>query len=385
MRFLHTGDVHLSPAAPERFDAFRAVFGLAKELDCAALLVAGDLFDSVEAAGELRPRVRELFNSHKIEVYIVPGNHDRTAYGAGEHYGINVHTAQSSSPVLWRAGEIGIVGLPYSFDRPSFEDLRAQTLLEKESPLIVLAHANFFSSAFGRVYTPDAENAGESCLWDHDFDEFPPAYVALGHWHNPTLPLVEINRVRVAYSGSPYPLARGENGARKVFLIEISSGEIKVEAVDIPGVPRRETAAFYFVPGAEEETLEAIRSVLRDRADPNVILDLEMGGWVSRISEELLVKKSEALIEEFRGGWKGVNPGTPCFLSTGRLSGIGSRCFQILQESEIPPDIIEAEVFRNTVLYGFAEKVIGDREALYREALALILRHLGRGTLHADS
>jgi len=384
LRFLHTGDVHLTPAAPERFDAFKTVCGLAKGLDCNALLVAGDLFDSVEAAKDLRPQVRELFNAQEIEVYIIPGNHDRTAYDSGEYYGSSVHSAQSGNPAVWQLGEIRILGIPYSFDRLSFESLCAQTLPERESPLIVLAHANFFSSKSGSFYAQDPESATGACLWECDFDEFPPGFVALGHWHNPTLPPVEVNRVRVAYSGSPFPLARGENGPRKALLIEISSGEIKVEAVDIPGVPRRETAAFYFVPGAEEEILAAIRSLLRDRADPNVMLDLELSGWISGISEELLLKKIEALSEEFRAGWKGVNLGTPSFLSTGRLSGIGARCLQILREFEIPPEINEAEVFRDALLRRFAEEALGDREALYREALALILRHLGRERLHAD-
>jgi predicted MPP superfamily phosphohydrolase len=63
LKVLHTADIHLSPAAPERMEALRSVCHLSQELGCAALLIAGDLFDTPKAAMDLRAEVRELFDS----------------------------------------------------------------------------------------------------------------------------------------------------------------------------------------------------------------------------------------------------------------------------------------------------------------------------------
>ncbi|HAA89228.1 MAG: Putative metallo-dependent phosphatase [Thermoanaerobacterales bacterium 50_218] len=376
MRLLHTADVHLHPERPERWEAFRAVCGLAQERKCAALLVAGDLFDSFQAAVELRPRVRELLETLEMEVFLISGNHDAAAFGSGEYYGKNVHIAGSGQPVVWDFSGVSIVGLPYTAGRGGCEFLQSSLFPEKV-PLIVLAHANFFCSASSRFYFLNRGDALEEAhFWDRDFEDFPVSYIALGHWHNPTLPAIEVNRAKIAYSGTPYPLAKGENGARKVFLIEVSGGCLDVEAVDVPGVPRRETASFCFVPGSEEQTLEEIRDYLFSRADTDVILDLEVAGWISQ-REDLLLREVENLVRSSREGWKAVNL-APGFVSIGSLSGIGRKCLQLLRETEPPADPAFAG---DPVLGQLVEEVVQERELLYREALSLLLRHLGKAML----
>lgn len=384
MKFLHTGDVHLTPATPARLEALRAVCRMAQELECAALLIAGDLFDSVEAAFEMRARVRELFDSLPFDICLIPGNHDAAAFSSGQYYGSNVRSA-GTDPAVWRVGEVPVIGLPYAPGRTAYESLCTLPLPEGESPLVVMAHASFYYSALARLYRQGEEGcSGEAHLWDRDFADFPPSYIALGHWHNPTLPPVQVNRAWIAYSGSPYPLARGETGARKAFLVEIGPDGIKVEGQDIPGVPRRETVAFYFLPGSEEQTIEEIRTYLCNSADPNVIMDIETGGWLGNAREETIARELEALAGHFRDGWKEINLGTPQFSSTGSLSGIGRRCLELLGEVA-PPGVFEMDDFTAPFLRTLAEEVLNEQDLLYREALAFILRYLGRGSGHADS
>lgn len=384
VRFLHTGDVHLTPAAPARFEALRAVCGMAQELECDALLIAGDLFDSAAAASEMRARVRELFDSLPFAVCLIPGNHDAEAFSAGQYYGGNARSA-GTEPAVWQVGEVPVIGLPFAPGRTAYESLCTIPLPGEESPLVVMAHASFYYSALARLYRQEEdESSGEAHLWDRDFTDFPPSYIALGHWHNPTLPPVQVNRVRIAYSGSPYPIARGETGARKVLLVEIGPDGIRVEGRDIPGVPRRERVAFYFLPGSEEQTIEEIRSYLCDSADPNVILDLETGGWLGDAREEAVAGEIEAIAAFFRDGWKDINLVTPQFASIGSLSGLGRKCLELLEEVE-PPGVFEMEDFTAPFLRTLAEEVLGEREQLYREALSFILRYLGRGNRHADS
>lgn len=384
MKLLHTADVHLTPAAPERFDAFERVCRVARDLGCAALLVAGDLFDSPSAAAEMRPQVRELFDSLETEVLLIPGNHDAAACGSGEYYGRMVRLAAGGSPMVWDVGNVPVVGLPYAPGRASCEYLRTLPIKQIDAPLVVLAHADFYNSALATLYFQEKEGSGAGFFWDRDFEEFPLAYIALGHWHNPTLPPVKVNRVQVAYSGTPYPLAKGETGPRKVFLVTVSQTDVGVEALDIPGVPRRETASFFFVPGSEEQTLEEIRTYLCERADPLVMIDLEVNGWIGDAREEVYTKEINALAVRYRDGWKAVNPGTPRFLSAGALSGTAGRCLQLLRELD-PPDFFEVDEFCGPPLKQLAREVLSDRESLYREAMTVLLRHLGRGGTVADS
>lgn len=378
MRFLHTGDVHLTPNAPARLEAFRSVCGMAQELECDALLIAGDLFDSAEAASQMRGEVRELFDSLPFAVFLIPGNHDAGAFSGGQYYGGNVRTA-AAGPAIWEMGNIPVIGLPFAPGRRAYESLCTLPLIREGSPFVVIAHASFYSSALVRVYRQEEDgDSGEAHLWDRDFVDFPPSYIALGHWHNPTLPPVQVNRALIAYSGSPYPLTRGETGIRRALLVDVGRDCISVEGLEIPRIPRRERVFFYFLPGSEEQTLEEIRAYLGGSADPNVILDLETGGWLGDVREEAVAGELAALVAQFRDGWKELNLVTPQFADIGALSGMGRKCLELLDEVE-PPGVYEMEDFNAPFLRVLAEEVLSEREELYRQALSFILRYLGRG------
>ncbi|MGB9791984.1 MAG: metallophosphoesterase family protein [Thermacetogeniaceae bacterium] len=376
MRFLHTGDVHLAPEAPVRFETLRSICEMAQEFRCDALLIAGDLFDSVEAASDMRGKVRELFDSLVCSVCLIPGNHDAGAFSCGQYYGSNVLSA-GSEPAIWEIGDVPVVALPFAPGRAAYERLCSLPLPKRGSPLVVLAHGSFYSSASATVYQrpEDEGGCGEAYFWDRDFADFPPAYVALGHWHNPTLPPMQINQALIAYSGTPYPLARGETGPRKVLLVDISGDGIKVEGVEIPGVPRRERIFFWFLPGYEERTIEEIRRYLSEAADPDVILDVETGGWLGDVREEAVVGEVAALVAQLRRGWKEVNLVTPQFTAIGSLSGFGRKCLELLDEIE-PPDVCEIEDFADPLLRALAEEVLEEREDLCRQALSFLLRYL---------
>lgn len=377
LKVLHTADVHLTPAAPERMKAFRAVCDLAVDMGCSALLIAGDLFDTAEAAASLRAELRELFDSYKLEFFLIPGNHDRAAFRSGEYYGRKVHTC-SETAVKWELEGIPIIGIPYLPGRRGV-DLLHSCVQGEGSPSIVIMHTNFYDSSLSLLYFSDEKDDSRSaCLWEHDLATLPEAYIALGHWHNPTLPPVKINNVLLAYSGTPYPIAKGENGARCAFLIDLSSEGIDVQAVKIPGVPRRETVTFFFVPGEEKRIMDEIASFLEQQADPEVILDLEVAGWVGSISEELCTAEIEMLVIKYRERWRDVNCSTVQVTGISALPGIARQCLHLLAELE-PPAALELEDLRDPSLKELSQEVIKDREGLYRTALSLLLQQMGRG------
>jgi exonuclease SbcD len=348
---------------------------MARELDCAALLISGDLFDSARAAQELRVDARRLFDSLEKDVYIIPGNHDLQAFQSGEYYGRNVHIAKS--PMRWELEGALLLGIPYLPGRQGAESLLSLSKTQGEQlPLIALMHANFYNSSLSACFF--AEDSDDACLWDRDLEELPPSYIALGHWHNPTLPPIRVNKAQVAYSGTPCPTAKGENGARRAFLIDISHEGISAQGVEIPGAPRRETASFFFVPGEEEKILEEMRYFLESQADRQVILDLEAEGWVEGISEEACAAEIESLAGRYRERWRAVNSGTPQISGVGTLPGVASRCLQFLKESE-PPQPLSLDDCADPSLLELAREVGEDRRSLYRRALSLLLRQMGRG------
>lgn len=373
MKFLHTADVHLDPAYPARLESLEVICHLARERGCLALLVAGDLFDSAEAAVQLRPRVRELFASFEGEVMVIPGNHDAAAFARGEFYGSNVRVALEAT--RWEVGGIPVLAIPYAKGRAAAQMLLALVGEIPDGPLLVLAHGGFYSSSWAGLLRQDDE-PDEGFFWEQDFAALPDAYVALGHWHNPTLPPQRVGRAQVAYSGTPCPVARGENGARRVFLVEVQDAVIKVEALELPGVLRREAHTFFFVPGYEERTMHQVKDLLTGEPDPLVILDLEAGGWVGEPGESALQSQLVDLVERYREGWGGVNLAVR-FTSSGSLSGFVRRCLALMQKME-PPQLSLVEEFQNQPLRGLAEEVLSNTETLYQEALAILLGQLGR-------
>jgi exonuclease SbcD len=385
LRLLHTADVHLNRAAPERLTALEAVCRLTQDHNCEALLISGDLFDSTDAALDYKAQVQELFYSLNKKVFIIPGNHDATAFSTGGFYGANVQVAIDADITLWPFDGITLIGIPYASVRAGYEKL--QPIINGKTPLVVLAHANFFNSTLSSLYFQNVQDIQkEACLWDRDFLDFPPSYIALGHWHNPTVPPLVSNLAKMAYSGSPYPIAKGENGPRKVFLVDVTDGEIIVEPVDIPGVPYRDAVSFFFVPGSEGLVLEEIKTYLEVKANPNIIIDIDVGGYLENIVERELLSEIQAIITQYRDGWKNIYLGTQRFLGIGRLPGLARKCLQLFNELE-PPSLYDIDNFsRDPVLKELAQKVLSEeKEAIMREALEYMLRQVGRGGTVADS
>lgn len=366
-------------------EALQTVCTMAGEFDCSALLISGDLFDTPDAALDLRAEVRGLFESVECGVFLIPGNHDAAAFRSGEYYGRNVQICSGLEPARWEVDGIPIIGVPYLPGREGYAALRSLALREKGGPLVVLMHANFYNSALSaRYFLAEDDPAAAASLWDCDFEDFPPAYIALGHWHNPTLPPITVNNVEIAYSGTPCPTAKGETGRRRVFLVEVSSEGVYSKGVEIPGVPCRETESFYFVPGGEEETLEEICFTLEKGADRRVILDLEIEGWVGELSEEACLAEIRSIVSRYQDRWQAINLGTPKITGVSSLPGIAHSCLKFLRELP-PPDPLVLDDCQESCLEGLAQEVWEDQEGLYRTALSLILRQLGRVKQNADS
>jgi exonuclease SbcD len=296
LRLLHTADVHLGArhadlgdrAAAQRerqFAAFVASVDLALAEKVDLVLIAGDLFDSntqprrsVERAAAQIKRLVEA----RIRVVIAPGTHD--VYDRASIY------RAYDLPAL--AGAVG-------------SDL--VTVLDPGHPEVHLSSLDVVvhGRCFATKRAPESPLGGlvvgsdDRALWhvgllhaalaiegrtDHDdvvirTEEVAASnldYLALGHWHSTSKG--KAGKTTYAYAGAPEPIALDQDRAGNVLLVTLDSahGEKSV------AVEERKVGKTSFerlqLDAAAVGTQPAVVAALRERANPDLVLDVELIG-----------------------------------------------------------------------------------------------------------
>ena len=234
IKLIHTADVHLDsplqtlalrdPDLRDRIqcasrNAFTRIVEHAIEQSVAAVLIAGDLFDSAarsaKTAAFLLAELSRL-NQAGIKVFYIKGNHDAENPLTGETtLPDNVHVFD---------GEGDCVQLPESdvwIHGVSFSEKRAEkSLLGKFSTPVAdainigMLHTSLNGSASHDVYAPCSVNE----LIDTGFD-----YWALGHIHKRQ---VHCETPWIVMPGIPQGRDIGEPGAQSATLITIDEGGV---------------------------------------------------------------------------------------------------------------------------------------------------------------
>jgi len=296
LRLLHTADVHLGArhadlgdrAATQRerqFAAFVATMDLAVAEKVDLVLIAGDLFDSntqprrsVERAAA---QIKRLVDA-RIRVVIAPGTHD--VYDRASIY------RAFDLPAL--AGAVGS-DLVTVLD-PDHHDVHLR-------PLDVVVHGRCYATK----RAPESPLAGldargdDRARWhlgllhaavaiegrtDHDdvvirTDEIAAShldYLALGHWHSTSKG--KAGSTVYAYSGAPEPIALDQDRAGNVLLVTLdSSGADKTVEIEERRVGKT-TFERVHLDSATVGTQPALVATLLERADPDLVLDVELIG-----------------------------------------------------------------------------------------------------------
>jgi exonuclease SbcD len=298
VRLLHTSDVHLGATfkvlgdrGPEHRRQLRETLirvvdlAIAERVD--AVLVAGDLFDSVAAARVYAPFAAEQLSrlgQAAIPVCAIAGNHDPLGEGSEGVWadlmrrcpGLTVFGRELGERVL-ADRDLTIVGRSaprrLSVDSPlAGLPARRQTRLQA-----ALAH--------GSVQRPDFEP---------QFTMIAPAeiacsgvdYLALGDWHSAQD--VSAGGVAAWYSGAPEMIDVDEGQSGHVLLVEIT--EPGRAAVEPRRVGRRRSDRLV-VDLATAGDGDAIARRIRDLADPDLALRIVLtglGGPETRVLAERL-------------------------------------------------------------------------------------------------
>ena len=229
---LHCADLHLGASfsslppsvAAERSNDLLRVFAKIIEL-CESrkiqlLLIAGDLFDTIQVPEALTDMVKSAFESIPgTFVAIAPGNHDPavfdSVYRMKDKWPKNVYVFTNGLSYvdlptmkvrLWGAGFTNIYQ-----DKPI-------SLVSKFSDTdllnICVIHGDLVSTGASSAYNPITTAMIEESSMD---------YIALGHIHKRS-DICQVGSVFYAYPGSPEGLGFDEKGERGVYVGEVSRG-----------------------------------------------------------------------------------------------------------------------------------------------------------------
>ena len=308
-RLLHTGDLHLADDRPERWRALDAVVDAAADRGADALLLAGDLLDRGGDHRALRARVRETLDDAPCPVLLLPGNHDLEAYAPGQDWGGPVRLMLSTPVHSVEVAGLRVVGVPFPRERSSFARIRRhveERLSEREGPAVLALHGTLVDASAPRIQTESQADEPDDPYFPVRTGELAGldvAYVALGHYHRSEVR--DAGGVTVAYAGSPAPVGPHALGPRTALLVEVEGGGARTEEVRLP-VPWKDEIRRWLTPFEEAEELEALEAELRERADADCSLTVELDGVLAGIDEQELRRRTETLADELADRYAGL-------------------------------------------------------------------------------
>ena len=323
VKILHTADIHLdSPlrslalrdeALAERVGAasrkvLARLVDIAIDEGCAAMLIAGDLFDgqvrSARTAAHLLAELDRLGRAG-VEVFCIRGNHDARNPISGEiDWPAHVHVFDG------RGGANGrrkLAGAGIWIHGVSFRDAHAPDSLlpkfgapEPGAVNIGMLHTSLAGDAGHDVYAP----CTPAQLAAHGFD-----YWALGHIHRRQ---VHSSAPWIVMPGCPQGRDIGEDGPRSATLLHITDGAVAIEEIPTAILEFRRLDCDLTGAADDEDIRRRLRAAMTDAKTGipcgQAILRLRLTGatpraWALRRDPELLHETASRLGEEIGGLW----------------------------------------------------------------------------------
>ncbi len=296
LRLLHTADVHLGArhadlgdqAATQRerqFAAFVATIDLALAEKVDLVLIAGDLFDSnvpprrsVERAAAQLKRLVEA----RIRWVIAPGTHDvfdrASIYRAYDLPALAGAVGSDLATVLdpdhpdvhLKALDVVVHGRCFAAKRAPHSPLQGLDVAKDDRAAwhVGLLHAAL--AIEGKTDGDDVVVTSSEIAASH-LD-----YLALGHWHSTSKG--KAGRTTYAYSGAPEPIAVDQDRAGNVLLVALDAADGKKRVTIEERKVGRTTFDRVQLDAAAVGSQPALVAKLAERADPDLVLDVEIMG-----------------------------------------------------------------------------------------------------------
>lgn len=273
---LHTADVHITPAANERWTALETILEIADDEAPDLVTIGGDLFDTEVAAEQLRDSLREVFSDRDYPILTIPGNHDSDAFRGDLFFGENFIPATDApfDHVVVGDDAARITCLPYT-PHPTDDLLIAIDDREPFDGLeFLLLHCSLEAPIQGGVgeegeqrYFPISKEE----LAELDFD-----YYLAGHYHASHRTHLS-NDGTFLYPGTPASVTRSETGRRTVVQINTEAAQaVQLRHLD---TFHYDTLDLRVTPGTEEDIIEQVEDQVATWGDRNVAASIRVDGY----------------------------------------------------------------------------------------------------------
>ncbi len=290
---VHTADFHLGRAFQELGGhgkllrdrirkALEKTVETAMEQRAAALLVAGDLFDSPypcrEAMSCLSSALHRL-GSAGIKTIMLPGTHDPPRSSVYNHPLFHetegVHLITPSAPALTFADlDLAVCGWFPAEDGSRQWTGPGNGWHDNMSFRVAMAHGSVLSGLEDKV----DDSIPSEVLGDTSIN-----YLALGHHHS----ISEVKQARTVawYSGSPEVLALDQKGAGNVLCVTMTQGPEGVRVETGPARVGSLRVESMQMDAGEILAGRDIKAEIEAKADPHLLLDVEVSGNIPARAE----------------------------------------------------------------------------------------------------
>ncbi|MCS7273301.1 MAG: DNA repair exonuclease [Fimbriimonadales bacterium] len=280
LRLAHTADVHLGrafgylgAAASEHQArlkrAFERVFELARQHECHAVLIAGDLFDSPRISRAWLEFALATIAGARLPTVVIPGNHDPAERSPLREVSLpsNLHYLPATQRLTLAHLELEIVACPAG------DEARWQAFLHRDP--------NGASLQVGLMHGSMPSAGGQGTIAPEWIAQSNLDYVALGDWHSPQ----EWTQGRTVcwYSGAPEMILPSQRLPAVMVLVELrpqhpaqvrllTTGEARPAAGAHEGVLVWDISRY--------ESLQELRADLQAQLMPETVATIRLvGQW----------------------------------------------------------------------------------------------------------
>lgn len=241
VRFIHTSDWQLgmtrhyldADAQPrftgDRIRTVRRILNLARERDCAFVVVAGDVFEHANLGRQDIGRALEAMGSQDVPVYLLPGNHDPLGTGSLWQNPSVTDRLPANVTVLdqvgtWKVAEhVELVAAPWSSKRPDADPVAgALSDLDADGTVRIVVGHGMLEDLEPDITSPVMIRRAplEQALSAGSIH-----YVALGDRH---IRWPQDGHGAIQYSGAHETTGFREKGFGQVLEVEVSAGQSPV-------------------------------------------------------------------------------------------------------------------------------------------------------------
>lgn len=293
VRIMHAADLHLGRAFPELgdaaparesdlFDTFEHICDEALEHEVAALLLAGDLFDTFAPSDEVVARVRGQFErlAHAgVQIFVIPGDADSVTYERSiwrrEAFdGVHVFLAPTFETRSFHVIDTTVHIHGVAFDESANPNPVSTLHTGTPGIHIALLHAT--------LDTPGTAVDAHQYFPVDRAELFAGgiSYAALGHLHH-RQQISDRTGACACYPGSPEGFEAGEEGTRYVALVEFDDGPPEVSFLQ---VNRRQISQATV--DATDCGPDDVKEKLLDLAGDGVMVTVRLAGTPSEMLDE---------------------------------------------------------------------------------------------------